>query len=188
MDQRYRMRLVVALSCTFFCFGFTPLGAQDAEDSKRAAVTQIGDYRYRIGEIEIDAKTREISFPVVVNMREGGPIEYILVHEHGKVHESILTTSISPLNLNVALKLLKFKEGYGDVFNILLPPELLEKEGGTEDERGDGFFFGFVPEGKTAAIPAEDLILDGILGESMKADPWVYTGSKIEGGLFMAES
>ncbi|MEM1442247.1 MAG: hypothetical protein AAGF67_07895, partial [Verrucomicrobiota bacterium] len=76
----------------------------------------------------------------------------------------------------------------GDVFNILLPPELLEKEGGTEEERGDGFFFGFVPEGKTAAIPAEDLILDGILGEPMKADPWVYTGSKIEGGLFMAES
>ncbi|MEM6915988.1 MAG: YdjY domain-containing protein [Verrucomicrobiota bacterium] len=182
------MRIALLVLGTHLCFSPFFSSAQDPEEAQRGAVTQIGENRYQIGDIEIDSKTREISFPVVVNMREGGPIEYILVHEHGKVHESILITSISPLNLNVALKLLKYEEGYGDVFNILLPPELLESEGGTEVERGDGFYFGFVPEGKTVAIPAEDLILDGFLGRPMQADPWIYTGSKVEGGVFLAES
>src|SRR5690606_6298120 len=43
-------------------------------------VKKVGATLYRIGEVEFDAKTREIRFPVTVNMREGGPMEYILVH------------------------------------------------------------------------------------------------------------
>ncbi|MEM7601968.1 MAG: YdjY domain-containing protein [Verrucomicrobiota bacterium] len=173
---------VLIAACAF------SVGKADPGERERPAVTQIGEHLYRLGDIKIDAKKREISFPVVVNMREGGPIEYLLVHEHGKVHESILTTSISPLNLQIALKLLKFDPGYGDVFNLLLTPELLEKEGGTKEERGDSMEFSFLPEGKGQPVHLPDLIMDGFTQSAMKGEPWIYTGSRIENGVFMAES
>ena len=169
-------------------FGTIPLRADEPEPKERPAVTQIGENLYRLGDIKIDAEKREISFPVVVNMREGGPIEYVLVHEHGKVHESILTTSISPMNLQIALKLLKFKSGYGDVFNLLLAPELLEEEGGTVEERGDPIEFSFLPEGRTQPLHIPDLVMDGMKKSAMQGEPWVYTGSRIENGTFMAEA
>ena len=180
--MRLFLLVLICLSASF------PALNQERTERERPAVTKIGKNLYRLGEIEIDAEARTITFPVVVNMREGGPIEYILVHEHGKVHESILTTSISPLNLSIALKLLKFEDGYGDVFNLLLPPELLETEGGTEAERGDGFYFDFLPDGKSVALRAEDLILDGITGKPMDGAPWIFTGSKMENEIYMAES
>lgn len=178
----------------FFVFLASPGSALFGEEEKtgaeteRPAVMQVGENRYRLGEIEINAETREISFPVVVNMREGGPIEYLLVHEHGKVHESIFTTTISPLHLQIALKLLKYESGYGDVFNLLLTPELLETEGGTAAERGDSVEFRFVPQGKTQALHLPDLIMDGMTRAAMAGAPWIYTGSRIENGTFMAEA
>lgn len=150
-------------------------------------VAKIGEHLYRLGEIEFNAKTREVTVPVVVNMREGGPIEYILVHEAGKVHEAILTTKASPLDLQIAMKLVKYKTGHGDVFNRLLAPEILEKEGGEKEDRGDSIDAVFEPEdGET--IPAYELIIDGATAEAMTPGGWVYTGSVMENGSFMAES
>ena len=51
-----------------------------------------------LGEIEFDAKSREIRLAAAMNMPEGGPIEYLLVHESGKVHESMLVTKARPLH------------------------------------------------------------------------------------------
>lgn len=170
------------------CGGLFLQAEEAAPSTPRPAVTQIGEHQYRLGEIEIDAKAREITVPVVVNMREGGPLEYVLVHEHGKVHESIFTTSISPLHLQIALKLLKFEPGYGDVFNLLLAPEILEEEGGTVEERGDAIEFSFLAEGKTQPIPVFDFVMDGLTSAAMKGAPWIYTGSKVENGTFLAEA
>ena len=65
------------------------------EDQSRPEITKIGDYRYRLAGMTFDSQTREVFIPVAVNMREGGPIEYILVHENGKVHESIVIVLVS---------------------------------------------------------------------------------------------
>lgn len=176
--------MLSVIICTCLCLQ----GEESPVTTPRPAVTQIGEHQYRLGEIEINSKKREISFSAAVNMREGGPIEYVLVHEQGKVHESILTTSISPMNLQIALKLLKFESGYGDVFNLLLVPELLEKEGGTVDERGDPIEFRFLPEGKTQPLEIQDLVMDGMKKTTMQGEPWIYTGSRIENGTFMAEA
>jgi len=152
------------------------------------SVKKVGETLYRIGEIEFDAKTREIRFPATVNMNEGGPLEYILVQEKGKVHESILTTSVSPLYLQVAMKLLRYKAGHGDVFNRLLAPEVLEREGGTEAERGDSLIFSFQAEGAEKTIPVYEFVIDGERAEAMTPGGWVYTGSVVEDGTFMAEA
>ncbi len=150
------------------------------------SVKKVGDHRYRLGAIEFDAKTREIRFPVVVNMREGGPIEYLLVHEQGKVHESILTTAISPLHLQIVMKLLLYRAGHGDVFNRFLAPELLEKEGGKESDRGETVLFSFTVEGGEP-IPLHELVVDGESAGPMVPGGWTYTGSTVEDGSFMAE-
>lgn len=152
-----------------------------------AKVERIGEHRYRLGEIEFDAKTREIRLPATVNMREGGPVEYLLVHEKGKVHESILTTAVPPLHLQIAMKLLRYRAGYGDVFNRFLPPEALEKEGGKEADRGETVSFTFQAEGR-AEQPVYELVMDGESAEAMTPGGWIYTGSTVEDGRFMAEA
>ncbi|MEC5129489.1 YdjY domain-containing protein [Verrucomicrobiales bacterium BCK34] len=176
------------LCLLFFSIICLPLQGEEEKAAPRPGVKKIGENRYRIGLVDFDAKSREISIPVVVNMREGGPIEYVLVHENGKVHEAVLTTAASPLDIQIAMKLLKYKAGNGDVFNKLLPPELIEKEGGKKEDRGDTVFFGFQPDGSSTQIPAYELIIDGEDAEAMEAGGWTYTGSVLEGDTFMAEA
>lgn len=180
------MRLLLCLVLLpIFCL---PLQGEEEKVAPQPKVKKIGENRYRLGLVEFDAKSREIAIPVTVNMREGGPIEYLLVHETGKVHESILTTAASPLDIQIAMKLLKYRAGKGDVFNKLLPPELIEKEGGKKEDRGDTVFFGFQPDGESRPVPAYELIVDGEDAEAMEAGGWIYTGSALEGGTFMAEA
>ncbi len=155
--------------------------------AEEAAIKKIGENRYRLGEIQFDAKTREVTLPVTVNMREGGPIEYLLVHENGKVHESIFTTAVPPTQLQIVMKLLRFNAGKGDVFNRLLAPENLEKEGGTKEERGDAVRFLFQQPGGEALL-IHELVIDGQSAEAMTAGDWIYTGSEIQEGAFMAEA
>ncbi|MEM9017792.1 MAG: YdjY domain-containing protein [Verrucomicrobiota bacterium] len=171
---------------------FSPAAAEDEAvpfEAKEGqpVVTKIGNHRYRLGEILIDSKAREIRIPVVVNMREGGPIEYILVHENGKVHESILTTATSPLQLQIAFQLLNFKSGDGDLFNVLIPPELLQKEGGNASDRGDSVNVHVRFDGEERDVDAAQFIIDGATANPMTSEPWVYTGSRIEETVFMAE-
>lgn len=152
-----------------------------------AKVEKVGEHRYRLGELEFDARSREIRLPAVVNLREGGPMEYLLVHEGGKVHEAIFTTAVPPLHLQIAMKLLRYGVGRGDVFDSFLPEELLETEGGKEADRGETVLFAFAAEGG-APRPAHEFVLDGERGEAMTPGGWVYTGSTVEGGAFMAEA
>lgn len=149
-------------------------------------VEALGEHRYRIGEIEFDAKSREIRLPAQVNLREGGPMEYLLVHEQGKVHEAILTTSASPLHLQIALKLLRYRAGAGDVFAPLLPDAERQEAERQADKRGEAVHFAFVAEG-AAPLPAPTLVLDGERGEALREDHWIYTGSAVEEGRFRAE-
>lgn len=155
------------------------------EDMPR--VEKIGETRFRMGQIEFDAKAKEIFIPAVVNKREGGPIEYVLVHEKGKVHESILTTTASPLHLQIVTKLLKHKSGFGNVFDPMLA---VEEQAGTDVENGDDFtlLIRWTPTGKKQM--EQDLsewISDGETLEGLEPAPWTLTGSSVFRGSFSAE-
>lgn len=168
-------------------------GAQEeakADPKPKPAVKRIGESRFRLGEIEFDSKSKEMFVPVVVNMREGGPIEYVLVHENGKVHESIFTTKASPLDLQIVMNLLSYKAGAGDIFDSFLAEELREKEAGKKEDRGDPVtvLFRWKAGEEEKETPAASLVIDGEKAEPMSQEPWVFTGSKTEGGNFMAEA
>ncbi len=158
-----------------------PTAPQSAEKPAKPAVEQISETKFKLGAIEFDGKSREIRFPGVVNMTEG-ILEYVLVHVDGKDHESLLTTEISPSNLNVVLKLLRFKSGDGELFHDFYPPgELPEPE-----PAGDGIDV-FVTWPGSIDNPLCGLIRDERGDSAMEPAPWTYTGSEVVDGRFQAE-
>lgn len=157
----------------------------------KPSVEKLDATHYRIGKVTFDQESREIRFPTKVNMNEG-LLEYLIVHENGKIHESLLVTDISATHLNLALTLLRYtasRELYG------LPNET----GGITDT------YPVVPEeikagsriaidvewqdhGKTRRIPVNEWIQHSVKTTSMPAGPWVYGGSEIYDGQFVPDS
>lgn len=155
------------------------------------AIEKLDDTRYRIGKVTLDKKSREIRFPARINMSEG-LLEFLAVHENGKVHESLLVSDISPTHLNLAFTLLRYpasRELYA------LPNET----GGISDK------FPVVPEdikagariaidveweenGKTRRHPVNEWIQHAVRTTAMPAGPWVYGGSEFYAGKFAPET
>jgi len=197
--------MILRLATLMLVAGISMLAAQDrapvepgslpAPDQPMApvkpSVEKLDATHYRIGKVTFDQKTREIRFPATVNMTEG-LLEYLVVHENGKIHESLLVTDISATHLNLALTLLRYpasRELYG------LPNET----GGITDN------YPVVPEeikagsriaievewkdqGKTRRLPANEWIQHAVKTTAMPAGPWVYGGSEIYDGKFVPES
>jgi hypothetical protein len=73
--------------------------------STNETIRQSGPGLFEIGKLRLDQAKRTITFPAVVNLRQG-PIEYVLVTDYGKIHESLLRTEVNPYSIQVALLLL----------------------------------------------------------------------------------
>jgi hypothetical protein len=165
-----------------------------APDQEVAPVTpsvqKLDDSRYQIGEVTLDKETREIRFPAQVNMAEG-LIEYLIVTQKGKLHESLLVTEISPTNLNLAFKLLRYQPS----------PELYPLPNETGGVSGQ---FPEVPadvkaaarvridvewseNGKVRRIPVNEWVQHEVKAAAMPAGPWVYGGSVFENGKYSPE-
>ncbi|MFC7335730.1 YdjY domain-containing protein [Haloferula chungangensis] len=157
----------------------------------QADVTRLDDGRVKIGEILIDPKTREIRFPAEVNMDEG-LLEFIVVHENGKIHESLLSTKISATKLNIAIKLLHYKASR-ELYLKLEEDGSLSSEFETaspEESQGAKMKIGFEwqEEGATKSASVNQWISHAATEQAMPNDPWVYGGSFVVDGTFVAES
>lgn len=95
-----------------------PLGAYPEEvralenavmrPSQEAVVEQLEDGRIRLEKLTVDPKAGSLTIPCKVNMSKG-MVEYALVTDYGKRHESILQTESAPHNIQAALLLLGAK-------------------------------------------------------------------------------
>ncbi len=97
--------LLLCLGCLPPLIGQQPAvdgAAQLAEAQKR--LKKVGPAEYELDGIHINAASRELRLPARVELRQA-PIEYLLVHETGKTHETVLTTAVSPTAIQVALLL-----------------------------------------------------------------------------------
>jgi hypothetical protein len=164
---------------------------QAATSPPKPKVVQLDASRFQVGDVIFDRKTREIRFPCTVNMT-AGLLEYLVVHENGKLHESLLATRISPTDLNLAFTLLRY------------PPsrELYPLPNGTGGVSGD--FPEVAPDVKAAArikidvewdengtsrrLPVNDWIQHDTKATAMPPGPWVYGGSEFENGEFVPEA
>ena len=154
-------------------------------------VKELDAERLQIGEVVFNRKTREIRFPAAVNMAGDELLEFAVVHQNGKVHESLLVTTISATHLNLAFKLLRYPAS-SEYYEIPDP-----------DGSMSGKFPEVAPEIKAAArvdlaveweedgklhrARLNEWISHGSTGIAMAADPWVYGGSMIHDGKFQAE-
>jgi hypothetical protein len=156
------------------------------------AVKKLDDTRYQIGEVIFDAKTREIRFPAAVNMAGDELLEFAIVHVNGKIHESLLHTEISATDLNLAFKLLRYpasaefyllQEEDGSYSN-----EFPEVPADVKEAARIDLSVEWKDAGKERKAKLHEWISHASTGKAMAADPWVYGGSGVYEGKFMAET
>lgn len=132
---------------------------------------------FEVGGCTIHKELSQVVFPASVNMKEG-LLEYLLVSRAGKLHESLLQTDIEPYALQIAL-LLTGLEGSSQ-------PLALQGQAGTPSGDPIRIWLGWAENGEEKKIPIEQWVL--VNQRPVTDIPWVFTGSVIAGGVFMAQA
>lgn len=164
----------------------------DAAVPEKPAIRNLGDGKFEVGLVTFNQKTREVSFLCEVNMKDG-PLEYVIVHQSGKIHEAILITKARPFHINIALKLLGYKESK-ELFPILDDdfrptgkfPSVSEEI--KNAARAEILLEWTGPDGKQTQASLNDWVTYTITGKPLPALPWVYGGSYIHDQSFQAEA
>jgi len=142
----------------------------------------------QVGGVTLDKNTKTVSFPATVNM-DHGVIEYLLVQTGGKTHESAFATKVDPYHLHLAMLLLGAKvpkqsgsaapPGYMSMEYLKTAPKL----------KGDGVIIQahWKDGDKDAVANVEDFIFNDETKAAMTRGPWIYNGSMISNGVFLAQ-
>lgn len=137
---------------------------------------------FQIGEIQINKKMMLVSFPAQINM-DKGLLEYLVVRKGGKTHESLLRTDIDPYNIQIAFLLLGL-EG---------TDRPLPQQGSSLIPKGEPLEIYIAyrnKENKLISVKCEDWITIKTKNEqkSISRLDWVFTGSTVFNGQFLAQS
>ncbi len=141
-------------------------------------IRRIDHETYMIGSVRFNKRTKEVSVPGRVNQTEG-MIEYLAVTPSGKTHESILTLEAQPLHIQTALLLLGANFGGN-----------LRFQGDTSAPTGDTLqiYVAWKGEnGDSVVRTASDLVYDATLKKTMPKSGWIFTGSMLTQGRYMAD-
>lgn len=141
-------------------------------------VEMLADGAARIGGITVDPRTRAVAFPATLNAGlTAGVLEVIIATPKGRLHEALVQADISPLTLQSCLYLLKLSNG----------PRLTDSTG----RRGDLLDIDLeytAADGKVVREPVENWIRDTRTGEALQRLGWVFTGTTLRDGVFLAEA
>lgn len=176
-------------------FGPGAPGSEPAPESGRddapPRVEHLDDGRLRLDGITFDPKSREIRFPAEVNMTED-LLEFLLVHRKGKVHESLFVTDISPTKLNVVFKLLRYPASRELHYRFRADGTLSgERETASDEERAGARLrieVSWKDKDRERRASVNEWISNSATESPMPAGPWVYGGSTLNMGQFLAES
>ncbi len=154
-------------------------------------IKQIAPDEYQLGEVRFNSKSREVRLPAAINMREGA-LEYALVHETGKTHESLLKTAISALDVQVALLLCNYQPGHTGLFDHEKDPEVRKKREATAPKTPGANFVQVELEWKdgekTKRVPLTECLLEAPGKKTpTEFDHWVFNGSMIQTSGFSAQ-
>ena len=174
-----------AIFLIVFCHMFflsASQGKLDNNDSGKSHLIKIDEFIYRFGGITIDQKKRMLEFNATCNQRNG-LIEYALVHESGKTHESLFRTTIRPQILHACFLLLKhpaetrfFKNLWSD------NPKKLNF-----DRNRINTEVVWDQNGTILSKSLEDLALNTKNNEVLVKGALIFTGSKKIEGTYLAE-
>ena len=137
---------------------------------ERSPVTtlQLDQNKPTLGKVRVDPRDRSLRFPVTINQRTG-PVEYALVTEQGKTHESVFRTDAQPLHIHLGLLLLGVTPSYARELPIdpaaTLPGEPV------------AIYVIWVENGAEHSRPLEYFVVTTRNVARLSRGPWVYNGS-----------
>ena len=143
----------------------------------QSALKEIGPGRFQLGKVRFHQKERTVSFPAIVNFREG-PIEYLVVTTSGKIHESVLRTEAEPRDIHVAMLLLGARGAGTNSLPADAKAELPGEKLRIEVTWG--------VDGKKRRF-GEEFVRDRKANRLMKKGVWVYNGSRLREDGFAAQ-
>lgn len=146
-------------------------------------VTDLGSNQFRIGQVLLNSAQRFLTFPATLT-QTNVILEYVAVHEQGKTHESLLSTTVSPRDVHIACLLLGFKpySNLGSTNQLLEAPppgrmsiSLVWTQDNQRIQKPLHQLIGLVER--------DSLTLTG----SVTKASWIYSGSQVRDGILAAE-
>ncbi len=178
-DASIGMRCAVVSTALILAIGQVQVGAA-VPDSDAVGLSSEGTPGVRaqdLGRVSVDADDRSLRFPVTINQRTG-PVEYAVVTEQGKIHESVFRTDVEPTHIHLGLLLLGGKPSYAKD----LP------RNATHELPGELVLISVVwfQDGVETVRPLSDFVVTVNTGYGSRAGPlepgpWVYNGSIMTG-------
>ena len=166
--------LLLACLCMQACLSF----AKESETFPEITQTEPGLFRF--GEILIDQKKRKFLFPAVCNQTTG-LVEYALVHENGKVHESLFRTPVNPRLIHACLLLLK-ESPHPGFFKSLSEPK-----GNLPKFRSLQISAEWEHNGTSHSQAISPMVLNQNDGRQLQGNSFIFTGSRMIEGSYLAE-
>jgi hypothetical protein len=152
---------------------FPSLAEESLTSSTNLALKQISPDVFQLGSVQLNKEKKTIQFPATVNMTNG-VVEYFIVNGIGKLHESVLKTDVAPSQIHVAMLFLGAQVATNATTNILsgndFTIDVSWKNGGLEKK-----------------LRGEELVFNTETKSPMSKGMWIYNGSKIINGTFIAE-
>lgn len=156
-----------------------PLWDKNNNNQAIPFIKKLDDGVLKVGNIIVNKNKGSVLIQGNVNMQEG-LVEYLACGTYGKLHESVLRLDSEPFHIQIALLLLGLEPG----------DKHLDMQGAHGIPDGDPIDIqvSWLNEDKQTIIHrAEDLLLNVKTGQVMKRTHWVFTGSQIIKGKFMAQ-
>jgi hypothetical protein len=165
-------------------------GARQLAEAQQK-VKKISATEYELDGIRIQAATREVRFPAQVCLKKA-PIEYMLTTDTGKTHETVLTTTLQPTAIQVALLLANYEAATEGLLKDV-PADERPKVWKEEAPK--------TPGGNRVKIELEWKVGDAVKRAPLKMmvqnietrqpppdlDTWVFNGSYIDERGFIAQ-
>lgn len=176
----------------------SPLVAQEdantdttSQEAAKPAVEKISEDEYKVGLVKLNKKTREITIDAKLEHTDV-LLEYLLTNPTGKIHETLFVTDVKPSNLNIALKLLGYKESK-ELFRTVdahhRPTENYHQEDdATKSAARFTIHVDWTKDGEKKSYSINELIQNELTKEAMVPAPWVYGGSYVLNGQFKPDT
>jgi hypothetical protein len=164
-------------------------GAPEIKPGASPPIHEVGGGVFEVGKICFDKNAKSATFAASVNMNSGA-VEYMLVRAGGKTHESMFVTDVQPYYLHIAMLLLGAK-GSQKKSDAATPPDTISGAylQSAPEPTGDvvSISVSWKDDGTTRRANADDLLLANKKNASAERGMWLYTGSLLTDGRFLAQ-
>lgn len=174
-----RIALMMALGLAVVSRGPAALAQEPAKPAP-PPMTKVGPNLFRIGEIEINTASREVSVPGRIN--DVVVLEWVATTKDGrKGYESAITLQADAVSYNTAMLLIGLDKSRARVPERHFDP--IPPAGDPVD-----IFVEWTRNGEKVRVGVEQLLWDREKLALLPLGAWVYTGSSFMDGRYLAES